>query len=65
MNDGKKDSIKKESNLEEFIKRFIIVILLGLLLGNLLVGFYGFLSKGSENPDDFIMRYRESKYLLK
>lgn len=57
--------MKKEANFEEFIKRFIIVVLLGLLLGNLLVGFYGFLSKGSENPDDFIMRYRESKYLLK
>ncbi len=56
--------MKNEKDFKEFVKRFFILILLGLLLGNLLFGFYGFISKGSDNPDDFIMRYRESKYLF-
>ncbi len=41
----------------------IMILLFCLVLGNIGSGFYGFIVKGSENPDDFIMRYRESKYL--
>lgn len=47
----------------EWVCSIGMILLLCLVFGNLCSGFYGFITKGSENPDDFIMRYRESKYL--
>lgn len=41
----------------------IIFILTLIILGYLIYGFHGFVQKNSANPDDFIMRYRESKYV--
>lgn len=55
-----KDIVKTSS----FLKQFIIFLLLVLVVGNFSTGFYGMLQKGSTMPDDFIMRYRESKYIL-
>lgn len=45
--------------------KFIFIFLLGCLIAaNFYLGFSVFTERGGQNTDDFMMRYRESKYLL-
>lgn len=49
---------------ENFYK-YLVVFLIGCMIaGNFLEGFSVFIERGGNNTDDFMMRYRESKYLL-
>lgn len=58
------DNNKKEWNSLTAIMQFLLFGLCVLLIGNFIIGIYGMLQKNSTMPDDFIMRYRESRYLL-
>ncbi|PXX48947.1 uncharacterized protein DUF2029 [Hungatella effluvii] len=53
-----------DSSKERIEEKLICAVFLIFIIGNLLHGFVGVTTKGVWNPDDFTMRYRESKYVL-
>ncbi len=53
----------QEIKKKDILQKLLLIILIVMVSGNLLSGFYGFLVKGGDVADDFTMRYRESKYV--
>ena len=56
---------KKSENTDTRLWQEIVIVCLAVIIcGNLMTGIQGFLVTGGGTPDDFTMRYRESKYVV-